>query len=145
MLIYIKWACTLLATEILWTRQGNLTVCHKKVQHMPPKCRNMEVWSSRNGEKKSSTSNCTSVWSLSKCTFLHSITAYFKSPLTTNATKPKWISSSGHMHCMLWFLHAQTMGTLQDSLACSMFPAPRAFPTRTLAAAENPRGNCGKK
>lgn len=41
-------------------------------------------------------------------------------------------------------LLAQTMGTLQDSLACWMFPAPRAFPTRTLAAAENPKGNCGK-
>lgn len=40
------------------------------------------------------------------------------------------------------FLHEQTMGTLHDSLASSIFPAPRAFPTRTLAAAENPRGNC---
>lgn len=49
------------------------------------------------------------------------------------------------LRCTQCVLHAQTMGTLQDSLACSTFPAPRAFPTRTLAAAVNPRGNCGGK
>lgn len=32
--------------------------------------------------------------------------------------------------------------TLQDSLAWSVHPAPRAFPTRTLAATEKPIGNC---
>lgn len=32
--------------------------------------------------------------------------------------------------------------TLLDSLARSVFPAPRAFPTRTLAATEKPMGNC---
>lgn len=31
--------------------------------------------------------------------------------------------------------------TLHDSLALSVSPAPRAFPTRTLAAADNPNGN----
>lgn len=52
---------------------------------------------------------------------------------------------SGNVYCMHWFSHEQMMGTLHDSLACSMFPAPRAFPTRTLAAAENPNGDYGKK
>lgn len=33
------------------------------------------------------------------------------------------------------------MGTLHDSLACSIFPAPSAFPTLTLAAADSPIGN----
>lgn len=37
------------------------------------------------------------------------------------------------------------MLTLHDSLACSVFPAPRAFPTRTLAAADNPNGNYGRQ
>lgn len=41
------------------------------------------------------------------------------------------------------FLHAQVTETLQDAVAFSMFPAPRAFPTPTLAAAANPFGTCG--
>lgn len=49
------------------------------------------------------------------------------------------------MYCIHWFLHAQMMGTLQDSFACFVFPAPRAFPTHTLAATENPSGNCVRK
>lgn len=55
------------------------------------------------------------------------------------------VCNRGEWNLHALFLHAQTMGTLQDSLACSMFPAPRAFPTRTLAAAANPKGNCWKK
>lgn len=43
-----------------------------------------------------------------------------------------------------WSLHAQMTGSLQNCLACSMFPAPRALPTSTLAAVENPNGNWGE-
>lgn len=41
------------------------------------------------------------------------------------------------------FLRVQMMEILQDDVACSTFPAPRAVPTRTLAAIPNPIGNCG--
>ena len=41
------------------------------------------------------------------------------------------------------FLHAQMTATLPGAFACSMFPAPRAFPTRTLVATINPIGTCG--
>lgn len=41
-------------------------------------------------------------------------------------------------------LHVQTTGTLHDSFACSGFPAPSAFPTRTLAAADRPMGTYGE-
>lgn len=39
-------------------------------------------------------------------------------------------------------IHVQMKETLLDNLACSVFPAPRAFPTRTLAATEKPNGSC---
>ena len=36
---------------------------------------------------------------------------------------------------------AQNTASLADSFACSVFPAPRAFPTLTLPATLNPKAN----
>lgn len=47
---------------------------------------------------------------------------------------------SDHRRYLL--LHVRMRDTLLDSLARSVFPAPRAFPTRTLAATEKPMGIC---
>lgn len=53
------------------------------------------------------------------------------------------------MYCMSVFtsinLHTvpdRTRATLQVTMALVVLPAPRAFPTRTQAAAWIPRGNC---
>lgn len=45
------------------------------------------------------------------------------------------------LFCSFSFLQPHITLTLQDSLAFFVSPAPRAFPTRTLAAADSPNGN----